>query len=112
MQMSRWLLPQTRKLQRCFTARVRLRRGGLGPFGPFVLSTCNSLDSMNRWTATGDLRSRRESDFIKSLMAANPRAAFDERHQSRRVDLMAALICLFNGVVEGKVVATRCGTKR
>lgn len=85
-------------------------RLGLG--SGFVLSTCNSLHSMNRWTATGDLRSRRKSDFIKSLMAAHGSAAFDERHQSRRVDLMAALICLFNGVVEGKVVATRCATKR
>lgn len=85
---------------------------GLDPFGPFELSTCYSLDSMNRRTATGDLRSRRKSDFIKSLMAADPCAVFDERHQSRRADLMAALICLFNGVVEGKVVATRCGTKR
>lgn len=52
------------------------------------------------------------SDFIKSLIPLVIYTVFDERHQSRCGDLTAALICLFNGVVERKVVTARCGTKR
>lgn len=52
------------------------------------------------------------SDFIKSLIPRLAYSVSDERHQSRWEDLTAALICLFNGVVERKVVTAGCGTKR
>lgn len=59
-----------------------------------------------------DLLALWKSDFIKSLIPLVIYTIFDECHRSRCVDLIAALICLFNGVVEWKVVTTRCSTKR
>ena len=52
-----------------------------------------------------------KSDFIKSLIRLVIYTVFDECHRSRCVDLIAALICLFNGVVEWKVVTTRWSSK-
>lgn len=65
-----------------------------------------------RFAATPSPLIYRPSDFIKSLIPLVIYTVFDECHQSRCEDLMAALICLFNGVVERKVVTARCGTKR
>lgn len=69
---------------------------------------CEVLDCSCRT----DLLALWKSDFIKSLIPLVIYTVFDESHQSRCADLIAALICLFNGVVEWKVVTTRCSTKR
>ncbi len=69
---------------------------------------CEVLDC----TSLTDLLALWKSDFIKSLIPLVIYTVFDECHRSRCVDLIAALICLFNGVVEWKVVTTRCSTKR
>lgn len=59
-----------------------------------------------------DLLALWKSDFIKSLIPLVIYTVFDECHRSRCVDLIAALIWLFNGVVEWKVVTARRSTKR
>ena len=64
------------------------------------------------WASPPDLLALWKSDFIKSLIRPVIYTVYDECHQSRCVDLMAALICLFNGVVEWKVATARRGTKR
>lgn len=69
---------------------------------------CEELDC----TSITDLLALWKSDFIKSLILLVIYTVFDECHQSRCVDLIVALICLFTGVVEWKVVTTICSTKR
>lgn len=73
-----------------------------------------SLSTLTLWSVRfpADLLAPCKSDFIKSLTPLVIYTVFDERHWSRCVDLIAALICLFNGVVEWKVVTARRSTKR
>lgn len=84
---------------------------------PYLSSICFLLCQplpCEVWDCTSltDLWALWKSDFIKSLIPLVIYTVFDECHRSRCVDLIAALICLFNGVVEWKVVTTRCSTKR